>query len=412
MFAEKKGELERIMFMSCLETFLEQEAADLTFTVTFRDLASTYPSESCKELKKTYGKEMRGLSGGDLDHAEQFLRKHGIDCLHMRNLRRKDFTKAKKWLRNKGVACLRMQLKKLVQEPKMENKENGETDDVEETEEKMDDEGTNEDDYYGPLPELGQEAQADFDASCSELLIVVSAMEGIESAMDKLLNRHGACEEAFADLLNLEFNEKNVTYKKKKRRHAQQSVVFARGESQKLYDPPNTDDYKPIVHNMDELPWAKEICAVVAAMTNRPELVNCVAECNRYRNTFKNPQACGVGLHGDSESNVVFAFRFGRFLRLAYIAYCQNRPRGQLLKIPALFLWTGSFYLMSKDAVGKHYKKSSLVTFRHAAGGPNYVEHLMEKKRRKREHKNSDSDSHRNQDHRNLDQHQKKKQTR
>ena len=96
-----------------------------------------------------------------------------------------------------------------------------------------------------------------------------------------------------------------------------------------------------------------------------------VAEQNRYYDVFAGGQAnkgCGIGWHGDGERDLVWGLRVGeatRAMPLMFQAYAHHEPIGPKTTI---FLAPGDVYVMSHVAIGKDWKCSSRLTWRHAAG--------------------------------------------
>ena len=91
-----------------------------------------------------------------------------------------------------------------------------------------------------------------------------------------------------------------------------------------------------------------------------------VAEQNRYFDVA----SCGIGWHGDAERDVVWGLRVGeatRAMPLMFQAYTRCSTVGPKTTV---HLAPGDVYVMSHVAVGKDWRSSSLLTWRHAAGAP------------------------------------------
>ena len=124
------------------------------------------------------------------------------------------------------------------------------------------------------------------------------------------------------------------------------------------------------------------------------EYLGCKAsELNAEGNFYHHPTA-GIGFHGDGERRIVVAMRFGLPLRLHYQAYHRSEPIGERVSIDNLV--EGDLYVMGNKSTGNDWKKSSIITWRHAAERfhskrPKYVKSLDTlkeqrlKKKRKRE---------------------------
>ena len=78
----------------------------------------------------------------------------------------------------------------------------------------------------------------------------------------------------------------------------------------------------------------------------------------------------GIGFHGDAERKVVIATRLGATIPLHYQWYTKSNPIGKRVE---LNINHGDIYVMSEKATGYDWKKSSLVTLRHAAGADKFL---------------------------------------
>lgn len=79
---------------------------------------------------------------------------------------------------------------------------------------------------------------------------------------------------------------------------------------------------------------------------------------------------CGIGRHGDGERRIVIAIRLGDKMKLIYQWYHRFEPIGRRIDFE---LQHGDLYAMSEKAVGTDWKKSSILTLRHAAGHESYL---------------------------------------
>ena len=137
-----------------------------------------------------------------------------------------------------------------------------------------------------------------------------------------------------------------------------------------------------------ELPELAKVRARLA------EYLGCKAENLNAEGNFYHHETAGIGFHGDGERRIVVAMRFGLPLRLHYQAYHRSEPIGERVSIDNLV--EGDLYVMGDKATGNDWKKSSIITWRHAAERfhskrPKYVKSLDTlkeqriKKKRKRE---------------------------
>ena len=74
---------------------------------------------------------------------------------------------------------------------------------------------------------------------------------------------------------------------------------------------------------------------------------------------------CYIGMHGDSEREVVVALRLGADFPLYYQWYYKSKKVGELFEVN---LSHGDLYIMSSKAVGTDWKRKNVYTLRHAAG--------------------------------------------
>lgn len=88
-------------------------------------------------------------------------------------------------------------------------------------------------------------------------------------------------------------------------------------------------------------------------------------------NYYYDARMCGIGFHGDAERRRVFALRLGASIPLHYQWFHRFRPIGERVKI---MLNHGDMYIMSSKAVGRDWRKSSILTLRHAAGADKYLQ--------------------------------------
>jgi hypothetical protein len=94
---------------------------------------------------------------------------------------------------------------------------------------------------------------------------------------------------------------------------------------------------------------------------------NLLAEGNKYYDASK----CGIGYHGDTERAIVIGARLGESIPLHYQWYHRSQPVGSNVSIK---LESGDIYAMSEKAVGNDWKRSSILTLRHAAGARKYTD--------------------------------------
>lgn len=98
------------------------------------------------------------------------------------------------------------------------------------------------------------------------------------------------------------------------------------------------------------------------------QALNLETEGNYYYDISK----CGIGFHGDGERRVVIAIRLGESIPLHYQWYYHSTPIGHRIIIDPP-LRHGDLYAMSEKAAGTDWRRSSILTLRHAAGAPKYL---------------------------------------
>lgn len=82
-------------------------------------------------------------------------------------------------------------------------------------------------------------------------------------------------------------------------------------------------------------------------------------------NNYYDVDSCYIGYHGDAERRKVIAIRLGAAMPLYFQWYHRFKPVGERLDLQ---LNHGDFYMMSDKATGNDWRKSSILTLRHAAG--------------------------------------------
>jgi hypothetical protein len=168
-------------------------------------------------------------------------------------------------------------------------------------------------------------------------------------------------------LENVEFDTKVFSPRKKQiqNRHAQRTTLLVNGVQKKPVDGMNG------IHDFKQVPGLDSIRSQLSKIFKRPEMVEDVAEVNCYLNSTSYPDKCGVGWHGDRESDTVYAFRPSPFaFPLCYHWFKDSKPIGQLWE---KILPPGTMYIMSAKAVGQDWLTRKEPTVRHAAGGGKFT---------------------------------------
>lgn len=91
---------------------------------------------------------------------------------------------------------------------------------------------------------------------------------------------------------------------------------------------------------------------------------------NAELNVYYDIEKCGIGFHGDAERNITIGMRLGVPIPFHYQWFYKSQPVGNRIGIN---LKEGDIYAMGAKAVGTDWKRSSILTLRHAAGAPYYL---------------------------------------
>lgn len=130
---------------------------------------------------------------------------------------------------------------------------------------------------------------------------------------------------------------------------------------------PDYENKKGRVVNFSHVPNLSTLRESVCTLTNRKKLL---AEGNYYYDV----NTTGLSYHGDGERNTVIGVRLGdsHLMPLYFQWYHRFQPVGTQMSI---VLNGGDVYVMSSKTVGTDWKKSSILTLRHATGavGSKYV---------------------------------------
>lgn len=133
-------------------------------------------------------------------------------------------------------------------------------------------------------------------------------------------------------------------------------------------DEKQSSDYtnkKGTIIPFSEVPLLKEIRDKMDSVFGE-KTRNLVGELNAYYDT----SICGIGYHGDSERRIVVCIRLGRDNPLCYYWYIRGVRVSNRI---TLNIKNGDIYIMSSKAVGTDWKKSSILTLRHAAGCEKFI---------------------------------------
>lgn len=165
--------------------------------------------------------------------------------------------------------------------------------------------------------------------------------------------------DVYDELSVLDWDRKGKAYGRVVNKHARYHLRFADFERE-----PDYEAGKGRVIPWNQVPLASKINGALPGMVGESSRgLDCFA--NYYYDLSK----CGLGFHGDTERRKAIIFRFGDSAPLQYQWYCNSKPVGKCLE---LMINGGDFYLMNSKAVGWDWKRKTIATLRHAAGGRKY----------------------------------------
>ncbi len=124
---------------------------------------------------------------------------------------------------------------------------------------------------------------------------------------------------------------------------------------------PDYENKKGTVVNFNKLPCTNKIRKMLPKVITNPIVANLQCEGNYYYDI----KSTYIGMHGDTERQIVIAARLGGDFPLYYQWYYQGEKVGKLFEC---VLSHGDLYFMSDKAVGYDWKRSSIYTLRHGAG--------------------------------------------
>jgi hypothetical protein len=193
---------------------------------------------------------------------------------------------------------------------------------------------------------------------------------GIESELVVLDEADGACvlvvrnaceflcsgggqEELFEEQKRAEYDRKALMRKKVVNKHARWNLCVGDEDQE-----PDMENGKGRVVSWKKMPLLEEVREYLEWIVG--EEID-VAEGNYYFDTDK----CYIGPHGDAERLKVIGIRLGATFPLFYQKYHKFGRVGKRVRID---LNGGDMYMMSQKATGNDWKKSSIETWRHAAG--------------------------------------------
>lgn len=195
------------------------------------------------------------------------------------------------------------------------------------------------------------------DAEPAAILIIKKPLEK--------LGGYGMYDMLLEQLLALDWDKKALDIRTKQvvNLHARYNLVFGDEDQE-----PNYKEGKGRIIAFDH-PHIRQLERIrnVLPKIFGPKAENLQGEGNYYHDISK----CGIGFHGDAERKIVIAQRLGETIPIFYRWYFDGEPVSPAMQF---LIEGGDMYAMSSKAVGTDWKRKSVLTLRHAAGCPTYVE--------------------------------------
>ena len=172
----------------------------------------------------------------------------------------------------------------------------------------------------------------------------------------------------YEDLFKLKWDRHYKCHRRKQvlNKHARANLMIQDGYSQE----PDYENSKGTIidgNTIDSFKiFKKEMVEKLNIASNTDKADNLICEGNLYFDQKK----CGIGYHGDAERRKVIAIRLGESMCMNWQWFHRNKP---VEKTFEFVINSGDLYMMSEKAVGNDWKKSSLLTLRHAAGSNKFT---------------------------------------
>lgn len=210
----------------------------------------------------------------------------------------------------------------------------------------------------------------------AQLLVVPDYLQQLTSLSDS--------DRLYNHILQLNWDRKKYNPRTKKvcNSHARENNCFA-DISQK----PNFDAGRGTIIAFRDTGKLQDVRADIGKLIGE-DYVGLNAEGNKYDTravlngeTKSTPK--GIGWHGDAERNVVVCLCLGMTMDLHFAWYHRfQQVEGQTpFKIT---LRHGDLYVMGAKTVGMDWRRSSILTVRHAAGDPKYTNYARKKSKKRK----------------------------
>ncbi len=166
----------------------------------------------------------------------------------------------------------------------------------------------------------------------------------------------GTADDLYMEQERLEKDKKAFMYGRVVNKKARHNLCFSDFSQE-----PDYENKKGTVINFTSVPHTNRIRQMIPKIIPNSIVANLQCEGNYYYDV----NTTYIGMHGDTERQIVIAVRLGGDFSLHYQWYHQGERVGPSLE---LILSHGDMYIMSDKAVGHDWKKSSIFTLRHGAG--------------------------------------------
>ena len=167
--------------------------------------------------------------------------------------------------------------------------------------------------------------------------------------------------DVFEEQRRLEWDQKAFMYGRVVNKKARFNLCYDIGREQE----PDYEQRRGRIYDITKLPATYALYEGMRAKFG-PKVQNLKGEGNLYDDLRTN----GIGWHGDSERRIVVAARLGADMPIYYQWYHRGERVGPRIEVP---LRGGDMYIMSEKAVGTDWKRSSILTLRHATGADAYT---------------------------------------
>jgi hypothetical protein len=179
----------------------------------------------------------------------------------------------------------------------------------------------------------------------------------IRNGVNKLMKHDGSQAAVLTEVKSMPTDKQSFAYGRVVNKHARYNNTMSDFDQE-----PDIANRKGTVVNFADYPSTGALRSRLTSLVQAPTPL--VGELNHYYDA----STCGIGAHGDAERRIVVGVRLGEGadgMPLKYSWYKNSRPVGPCLRID---LNAGDVYIMSEKAVGTDFKRSSILTLRHAAG--------------------------------------------